>query len=141
MIQTQHTIAYRMARTIVLLTLCLGLIIGSLLVVWDYRQRLDNFNDQIASLLGSVEKAAVRAVYTFDAGLAVEIANGLFAFPPISSVTIRDENNTIMSTLERYRGALPFATISELLFKPKYAYTIDLHMEREPDKTYREFIY
>lgn len=135
MTHTQHTIAYRMARTIVLLTLCLGLIIGSLLVVWDYQQRLDNFNSQIASLLGSVEKAAVRAVYTFDTGLAVEVANGLFAFPPISSVTIRDENNTIMSTLERYNGPLPFATLSELLFKPKYAYTIDLHLQREPDRS------
>ena len=132
--QTKHTIAYRMARTIVIMTLCMGFILGSLLVAWDYQQRLENFDKQVSNLLGSVEKAAVRAVYTFDIDLADEIANGLFEFPPITTVTIHDENNTIMATLARYKGELPFAVISNLLFKNKYAHSVPLFLEHEPDK-------
>jgi len=89
---------------------------------------------QIRNLLSSVEKAAVRAVYTFDGGLAIEVANGLFEFPPITSVTIRDENDTIMATLARYKGELPFAAISKLIFKKKYSYSIPLYLEREPER-------
>ncbi|WP_167730505.1 PAS domain S-box protein [Terasakiella sp. SH-1] len=129
----QHTIAYHTARTVVLLTLCFGLIIGSLQVIWDYHQRIDNFEEEIQHLIGSVEKAAVKAVYTFDSSLAKEVANGLFEFPPISKVVIRDEQEAIMATLQRFRGELPNSWISDHLFEQQYVYHITLHQEKDPD--------
>ncbi|SCA57471.1 putative Histidine kinase [Candidatus Terasakiella magnetica] len=129
----KHTIAYKMARTIVLLTLCLGFVLGSLQVAWDYQQRLESFNRQVEHLIGSVEKAAIKAVYTFDTGLAREVASGLFEFPPISHVVIRDEQDAIMATLQRYRGQLPHSWVSDYLFNKQYTYRVPLHLEKEPD--------
>lgn len=117
---TRRSIAYKMTKMVVLLTLVMGLILGTVQVVWDYYQRLDTLYKRVGEVVNSIEKAATKAVYTFDDELASEIAAGLFEFQPITSVIIKDENQKIMTTLVRYKGPLPYRKISRHFFKEKY---------------------
>lgn len=117
---TRRSIAYNMTKMVVLLTLIMGLVLGMVQVVWDYYQRLDTLYKRVGEVVNSIEKAATKAVYTFDDELAAEIAAGLFEFQPINSVIIKDENQKIMTTLVRYKGPLPYYEISQYFFNEKY---------------------
>ncbi len=117
---TRRSIAYNMTKMVVLLTLVMGLVLGMVQVVWDYYQRLDTLYKRVGEVVNSIEKAATKAVYTFDDELAAEIAAGLFEFQPINSVIIKDENQKIMTTLVRYKGPLPYRKLSGYFFKERY---------------------
>ncbi|NVJ90442.1 MAG: PAS domain S-box protein [Methylocystaceae bacterium] len=124
--KSRHSIAYKMTRTVVLLTLCLGLAIGTIQVIWDYQQRLDNLNNRVHEVVKSIERSAVKAVYSFDNELAGEVASGLFEFAPVIGVSIYDENNELMTNLNRYKGDLPYQMITQYLFAPQYDYYFPL---------------
>lgn len=126
----RSSIAYRMARIIVLLTLFLGLLIGSVQVVWDYQQRLSSLDRRVQEVLNSIEKAAQKAVYTFDIDLASEVAAGLFEFPPVTHVNIQDENKKTMIRIMRYPGPLPFKAVTKFLFEKEYIYHTPLYLRR-----------
>ncbi|MDV7340917.1 PAS domain S-box protein [Terasakiella sp. A23] len=131
---TRKSIAYRMTRTVVLLTLILGLLIGSVQVVWDYHQRLENLSMRVVEVVNSIEKAATKAVYTFDNDLAAEVAAGLFEFQPIISVDIKDENHNSMTTLLRYPSELPYNEFTKYFFKKKYYFKRPLRFQGNPQE-------
>ncbi len=126
---TQNSITYKMVRTIVVLTLCFGLLVASIQVIWDYKTRMDSFFNQIDQLLGSVQQAAIKAVYTYDNDLALEVCTGLFEFSPISSALIKDEHSNVIGTLERYRSTLPYNWVSRHLFKRAYTFSVPLDIK------------
>jgi len=126
-----RSIAYKMTRIVVFLTLFLGLVIGSMQVIWDYQQRLSSLDTRVQEVLKSIEKAAVKAVYTFDTDLAAEIAAGLFEFLPITYVDIKDESNKVMTSMIRYPAPLPFEWITKTLFEKKYAYEVPLFLKQK----------
>jgi len=115
-----------MTQTVVLLTLFLGLIIGSVQVVWDYQERITSLNNRVQEVLNSIEKTAIKAVYTFDIKLASEVASGLFEFLPITHVGITDDTQKIIASLARYPGPLPYDWISAAFFKKEYVYNLPL---------------
>ncbi len=131
--RAKNSIAYNMTKTVVVLTLLIGLVLGCIQVVWDYQQRVENLNNRVEEVLNSIEKAAIKAVYTFDTDLAAEVAAGLFEFPPITSVSIRDENNKIMTNMIRYPGDLPFHALTRFLFDERYHFYVPLKIRRISD--------
>ena len=132
--RAQNTIAYNMTKTVVIFTLLIGLFLGTIQVIWDYQQRVDNLNNRVEEVLKSIEKAAVKAVYTFDTDLAAEVASGLFEFPPISSVSIKDENDKIMTNMIRYPGELPYYEITQFLFQDRYRFYVPLKLVRQSNE-------
>ncbi|NVK19292.1 MAG: PAS domain S-box protein [Methylocystaceae bacterium] len=125
----RKSIAYEMTKTVVLLTLLMGGTVSSIQVFQDYHHRLATLNERVEEVINSVEKAATKAVYTFDSDLAAEIAAGLFEFDPITSVEIKDENKKTMTTLVRYMGARPYEEITKHLFDEEYHFMRPLRLQ------------
>lgn len=129
----RKSLAAHMAKTVVLLTLAISLVIGSFQVILAYHQKLADLDNRVQHAINSVEKAAVKAVYTFDNDLAAEVASGLFEFPPVSMVNISDDNGQVMANMVRYPQPASFQTLTYLLFKKTYVYEKSLYLRRSPE--------
>ena len=96
-----RSLTVHQTRLVVLIALIVGVAISTVQISLDFIRVENNLTRSVEQVVRSVEKAAIKAAFTYDQDLANEVADGLLQFEPIVAVTIADEVDDILVRKER----------------------------------------
>ncbi|NEX20223.1 SpoIIE family protein phosphatase [Thiorhodococcus mannitoliphagus] len=93
----------KQAAITLFIMLTLGLIIGALELVLDWRRMREDVNQGIERTLALVEGSASEALYQLHPDLGRQLVDGLFVFDRVRRVELRDDFGQVLAEEERER--------------------------------------
>lgn len=109
-------LTFRMARMVVIVSMCIGLILSCTQILLDYQEEKKAITYKFDELVASVKPSAEAAVYEVDTKLTKQIALGLLDNKAIVRVTITDKLAGELVDLSRPVQASSFEWLTRLLF-------------------------
>jgi signal transduction histidine kinase/CheY-like chemotaxis protein len=111
-----NRLSYKQARLTVLLGFILGTLLSLLQIAIDYASEDASIDREIRSLLEISHNPASRIAYNIDAELAQELTMGLLQSPAVVGARLTDNNNVVLSSVERPFAQSPYRVVSDYLF-------------------------
>jgi signal transduction histidine kinase/CheY-like chemotaxis protein len=130
-----NRLSYKQARLTVLLGFILGTLLSLLQIAIDYASEDASIDREIRSLLEISHNPASRIAYNIDAELAQELTLGLLQSPAVVSARLTDNNNMVLSSVERPFAQSRYRVVSDFLFgeSRQFEDTLNLaHLPNEP---------
>ncbi len=119
-------ISYQLATRSVLAALVLGLAFSAAQLANDYAEQQDRVQMSVTNILAAANKPATVAAFHLDGKLAREVIDGLFAYDFVSSVSIEDEDKTVLAGRQRKMGQSRTAWITRVLGEGKKNFVVPL---------------
>ncbi len=119
-------ISYQLAARSVLAALVLGLAFSAAQLANDYAEQQDRVQRSVTNILAAANKPATVAAFHLDGKLAREVIDGLFAYDFVSSVSIEDEDQTVLAGRKREAGPSRTAWITRVLGEGKKDFVVPL---------------
>ncbi|MCI8210441.1 hybrid sensor histidine kinase/response regulator [Pseudomonas sp. S25] len=130
-----NRLSYKQAR----LTVLLGFILGTLLSVFqiaiDYASEDASIDREIRSLLEISHNTASRIAYNIDAELAQELTLGLLQSPAVVGARLTDNNNVVLSSVERPFSQSRYRIVSDFLFGESRQFEDPLNLAHLPNES------
>jgi signal transduction histidine kinase/CheY-like chemotaxis protein len=111
-----NRLSYKQARLTVLLGFILGTLLSLVQIAIDYASEDASIDREIRSLLEISHNPASRIAYNIDAELAQELTMGLLQSPAVVGARLTDNNNVVLSSVERPFAQSPYRVVSDYLF-------------------------
>ncbi|MGQ9365971.1 EAL domain-containing protein [Azospirillum sp. A39] len=123
-------LSYKQARSTVLVTLVLGLLLTAGQIVVDLAQLGRKTDALVEQVLRTVRGPAAEAAYALDTELAARMLEGLFAYRPIVRATLSDDAGGLLAVRERPPVADGLAWLAGRLIPDDRVYTLPLVVDR-----------
>jgi signal transduction histidine kinase/CheY-like chemotaxis protein len=130
-----NRLSYKQARLTVLVGFILGTVLSLLQITLDYASEDASIDREIRSLLEISHNTASRIAYNIDAELAQELTLGLLQSPAVVSARLTDNNNMVLSSVERPFTQSPYRVISDFLFGESRQFEDPLHLDHMPNES------
>ncbi|WP_426141477.1 response regulator [Pseudomonas sp. DWP3-1-2] len=130
-----NRLSYKQARLTVLVGFILGTVLSLLQITLDYASEDASIDREIHSLLEISHNTASRIAYNIDAELAQELTLGLLQSPAVVSARLTDNNNMVLSSVERPFAQSPYRVISDFLFGESRQFEDPLHLDHMPNES------
>ncbi len=130
-----NRLSYKQARLTVLLGFILGTLLSLLQITLDYASEDASIDREIRSLLEISHNPASRIAYNIDAELAQELTLGLLQSPAVVSARLTDNNNMVLSSVERPFAQSPYRAVSDFLFGDSRQFEDTLKLAHLPNET------
>jgi len=129
-----NRLSYKQARLTVLLGFILGTLLSLLQIAIDYASEDAAINREIRSLLEISHNPASRIAYNIDAELAQELTLGLLQSPAVIGARLTDNNNMVLSSVERPYAQSSYRTVSDFLFGESRQFEDTLYLAHLPNE-------
>jgi len=129
-----NRLSYKQARLAVLLGFVLGTVLSLLQIAIDYASEDAAINREIRSLLEISHNPASRIAYNIDAELAQELTLGLLQSPAVIGARLTDNNNMVLSSVERPYKQSRYRAVSDYLFGESRQFEDSLHLAHLPNE-------
>jgi signal transduction histidine kinase/ActR/RegA family two-component response regulator len=130
-----NRLSYKQARLTVLVGFILGTLLSLLQIALDYASEDASIDREIRSLLEISHNPASRIAYNIDAELAQELTLGLLRSPAVVSARLTDNNNMVLSSVERPYVQSRYRLLSDFLFGESRQFEDLLHLDHLPSET------
>lgn len=130
-----NRLSYKQARLTVLVCFILGTLLSLLQITLDYASEDASIDREIHSLLEISHNPASRIAYNIDAELAQELTLGLLRSPAVVSARLTDNNNMVLSSVERPLSQSPYRVVSDFLFGESRQFEDALHLDHLPNES------
>jgi PAS domain S-box-containing protein len=121
-IPLRQRLSFKAARNAIIIVLLLSVVFSAVQVGFDLAQEKQRIETTVSQVVATVQRSAALAVYNYDIQMAGKIIDGLLAYPPIRSVAITDEFNSILARKLRRDSAAPHP-LETLLFGDDLRYS------------------
>ncbi|RRV07017.1 response regulator [Pseudomonas sp. v388] len=123
-----NRLSFKQARLAVLIGFVLGTLLSLLQIALDYASEDASIDREINSLLEISHNPASRIAYNIDAELAQELTLGLLQSPAVIGARLTDNNNMVLSSVERPPASGRYRVLSDWLFgeNRRFAEILDL---------------
>jgi signal transduction histidine kinase/CheY-like chemotaxis protein len=129
-----NRLSYKQARLTVLLGFILGTTLSLLQIAIDYASEDAAINREIRSLLEISHNPASRIAYNIDAELAQELTLGLLQSPAVIGARLTDNNNMVLSSVERPYAQSRYRAVSDSLFGESRQFEDTLNLAHLPNE-------
>ncbi|MDF2641994.1 MAG: response regulator receiver:ATP-binding region, ATPase-like:histidine kinase [Pseudomonas sp.] len=133
-ISLTNRLSFKQARLAVLIGFALGTLLSLLQIALDYASEDASIDREINSLLEISHNPASRIAYNIDAELAQELTLGLLHSPAVISARLTDNNNMVLSSVERPPAVGRYRMVSDWLFGENRRFEEVLHLDHLPDE-------
>ncbi len=130
-----NRLSYKQARLTVLVGFILGTLLSLLQITLDYASEDASIDREIRSLLEISHNPASRIAYNIDAELAQELTLGLLRSPAVVSARLTDNNNMVLSSVERPFAQSPYRVVSDFLFGESRQFEDALNLAHLPNES------
>jgi Serine phosphatase RsbU, regulator of sigma subunit len=114
-IPLRHSLTFKQAAVTLLVVLLLGLAVGTLELVLDWRTRRIEVRENLERTLDLVEGSATEALYQLNPELGSRVVDGLMVFDLVRYVELRDDFGRVLASRKSPPlAASPFHRWSEL---------------------------
>ena len=114
-IPLRHSLTFKQAAVTLLVVLLLGLAVGTLELILDWRAMRVEVRESLEHTLDLVEGSAAEALYQLNPELGSRVVDGLLVFELVRYVELRDDFGRVLARHERPPlAASPFHRWSEL---------------------------
>jgi len=138
----RHKIAFKQARSVLLISLLLGLISTSGQIYLDHVQEQRSLISGIERVISLHKDTAVRAVYNLNTEQAEEVTNTLVSYPEIYRARLIDDFADTLAEHSREQAAQTMlALIGGYFFRVNTFIETDLIVKAEKDRTAKLIIY
>lgn len=131
-IRLTDRLSFKQTRLGVLAAFGLGVLLGMLQVLLDYRAENAAIDREIVAQLNVSHGPASRIAYNIDAELAAELVNGLLRAPQLVKAEIIDNNGSALASVSRPMNDSRWRLISDLLFDSRRSYSSELQVNLLP---------
>ena len=111
----QQRLAWKLTKTILILSVSLGMLLSVVQIALDFRQHSDAFDEYFTRIANTAVPSARRALQTLDPLLAEEVVDGLVMHDVITSVYIIDESGQVLASKEKPRSPSAASPLSRWL--------------------------
>lgn len=130
-----NRLSYKQARLTVLLGFVLGTLLSVIQIAIDYASEDASINREIRSLLEISHNPASRIAYNIDAELAQELTLGLLQSPAVVGARLTDNNNVVLSSVERPFSQSRYRIVSDFLFGESRQFEDILNLAHLPNES------
>lgn len=130
-----NRLSYKQARLTVLLGFILGTLLSLLQIAIDYASEDASIDREIRSLLEISHNPASRIAYNIDAELAQELTLGLLQSPAVVGARLTDNNNMVLSSVERPFAQNRYRGVSDFLFGESRQFEDTLNLAHLPNES------
>jgi len=127
-----NRLSYKQARTTVLVGFVLGTLLSLVQIALDYASEDASIDREIRALLQISHNTASRIAYNIDAELAQELTLGLLQSPAVAGARLSDNNNMVLSSVERPFAQSRYRVVSDFLFGESRQFEDILHLDHMP---------
>lgn len=127
-----NRLSYKQARTTVLVGFVLGTLLSLVQIALDYASEDASIDREIRALLQISHNTASRIAYNIDAELAQELTLGLLQSPAVVGARLSDNNNVVLSSVERPFAQSRYRVVSDFLFGESRQFEDILHLDHMP---------
>jgi len=99
-IPLRHSLTFKQAAVTLVVVLLLGLAVGTLELVLDWRARRVEVRENLERTLDLVEGSAAEALYQLNPDLGRRVVDGLMVFEPVRYVELRDDFGRVLASRE-----------------------------------------
>ncbi|MBX8543416.1 response regulator [Pseudomonas cichorii] len=131
-ISLTNRLSFKQARMAVLIGFILGTLLSLLQIALDYASEDASIDREIGSLMEISHNPASRMAYNIDAELAQELTLGLLHSPAVVSARLTDNNNMVLSSVERPMATGRYRVLSDWLFGESRHFEEVLHLDHMP---------
>lgn len=97
----RHSLTFRQAAVTLLIVVLLGLLAGAVELYSDLRAMRGEIRANTERTLRLVQGSAAEAAFQFNDALAAQVVDGLFAYPEMRSVVLRDNFGSVIAERDR----------------------------------------
>jgi signal transduction histidine kinase/CheY-like chemotaxis protein len=133
-ISLTNRLSFKQARLAVLIGFVLGTLLSLLQIALDYASEDASIDREINSLLEITRNPASRIAYNIDAELAQELTLGLLHSPAVIGARLIDNNNMVLSSVERPPSTGRYRVLSDWLFGENRRFEEPLHLDHLPNE-------
>lgn len=133
-ISLTNRLSFKQARLAVLIGFVLGTLLSLLQIALDYASEDASIDREIHSLLEITRNPASRIAYNIDAELAQELTLGLLHSPAVIAARLTDNNNMVLSSVERAPTTGRYRVLSDWLFGENRRFEEVLRLDHLPDE-------
>ena len=94
-----NSLSYTLAKNSVYVTLIVGLLLSFIQIAIDFGREQEAIEQLASEILAANQFAAADATYHLDAPAAAEVAKGILQYHAVTSVTITNESNEVLTQL------------------------------------------
>ncbi len=134
-ISLKNRLSFKQARLAVLIGFVLGTLLSLFQIAIDYASEDASINREIKSLLEIIQNPASRIAYNIDSELAQELTLGLLRSPAVVSARLTDNNDAVLSSVERPMATGRYRVLSDWLFGESRQFQEKLHLNHLPNET------
>lgn len=134
-ISLTNRLSFKQARLAVSIGFVLGTLLSLLQIALDYASEDASIDREINSLLEITHNPAARIAYNIDAELAQELTQGLLHSSAVTGARLTDNNNVVLSSVERPPATGRYRMLSDWLFGESRHFQEALHLDNLPSET------
>ncbi|WP_122429393.1 hybrid sensor histidine kinase/response regulator [Pseudomonas viridiflava] len=134
-IRLNNRLSFKQARLAVLIGFALGTLLSLFQIAIDYASEDASIDREINSLLEIIQNPASRIAYNIDAELAQELTLGLLRSPAVVSARLTDNNNMVLSSVERPMATGRYRVLSDWMFGESRQFEEKLKLDHLPNET------
>ncbi|WP_293264713.1 GGDEF and EAL domain-containing protein [Neptunomonas sp.] len=128
----RHKIAFKQARSVLLISLLLGLISAGGQIFLDYKQEQLHLVSGLDRIILLHKATAVRAIYNLDVTQAKEVTNTLISYPEIYRARLIDDFSEVLAEHSREQAEQTMLSlVGEYFFKVNTLIETDLRVEEQ----------
>lgn len=126
LLRPERRLGYRILRWVLITAFTVGMAIGSIQILIDFRTLSREMDTRARQTLALVREAATQAVYSLDEDLAGKLIDGLFKQEPIRGASITDSDGSPLAKSNRRLSDKPYRGLTDAIFGPERTYSVDL---------------
>jgi len=126
-IKRRHSLTYKQTLITVMAVFFIGLVISFYQIAVDLEQEKRHVNATVSQVLHVVKSSAAQAAFNLDNSLAQQVVNGLFEYPAVFQVEIRDDLGKLLASADRPRVDFSLRQLADLLMGSSKVYRLDLY--------------
>lgn len=132
----ERRLGYRILRWVLITAFTVGIVIGSIQTLIDFRTVSREMDARAEQTLALVREAATQSVYSIDEDLAQQVIDGLFEQESIRGATISHPDDTPLAKSNRELSDKPYRGVTDAIFGAERTYEVDLIRSQPEEVTY-----
>ena len=129
----ERRLGYRILRWVLITAFTVGIAIGSIQILIDFRTVSNEMDQRAQQTLALVREAATQAVYSIDEDLAQQVIDGLFEQESIRGATITHPDGIPLAKSNRELSNKPYRGLTDAIFGAERTYEVAL-VRSQPEK-------
>ena len=125
-IKRRHSLTYKQTLVTVMTVFVIGLAISFYQIAVDLKQERLRVDQMVNQVLHVLKSPAAQAAFNLDNSLAQQVVNGLFAYPPVLQVEIRDDVGGLLAMAHRSRVDSSMRWLADILVGNTKVYQLPL---------------